>query len=294
MSPLSLSAYQRLAMGSAFGVTDPGLIRQANDDHFLIDDDLSLVIVADGMGGHANGALASAEAILAVQKFLCASRSHASRNHLTGVQHIDPRIGPGYGHGGLTPDADAAPGFMSCLQQTSVRQIVFNALAFANECLFSKNLARQFPEGLGMGTTLTGLWQLHEGGPLAVFHVGDSRLYRFRDSRLTALTRDQTLYQRAIDAGKTFNLPPPNLLWQAVGPYAAIEPDISFHTIEAGDLYLLCSDGLHGCVAHAAMEGILQHTAGHQLDEACASLVTLAKAGKGNDNITAVLICCDG
>ena len=272
MSPLSLSAYRRLAMGSAFGVTDPGLVRRANDDHFLIDDDLSLAMVADGMGGHADGALASAEAILAVRQFL-----YASRNLAQAGQH-----------------AQAAANAPTNVHHTHVRQILFNALAYANECLFSRNLARQFPEGQGMGTTLTGLWQLQQDGPLAVFHVGDTRLYRYRGHRLIALTHDQTLYQRAIDAGKTFNLPPPNLLWQAVGPYAAVEPDISLHAIEAGDMYLLCSDGLHGSVAHQAMEGILQQTARHQLDEACANLVALAKAGKSNDNITAVLIYCDG
>ncbi len=284
--PLSISAYQRLRMGIAYGATDTGLVRHTNEDNFLIDEDLSLAIVADGMGGHESGARASAEAILALRDFVYASRrtvldaqtERTLRQDRMSHQDFEERRVGGSAEGDI---------------RAEVRHTLFNAMTFANERLFAHNLASDKPEGQGMGTTVTGIWQCHAGGPLTVFHVGDSRLYRYRADDLVALTRDQTLYQRALDAGIKSNLPPQNLLWQAVGPYGVIEPEIRTHMIEAGDVYLLCSDGLHGSVPHQAIASIMRNTAQNSLEQACTHLISLAKAYGSRDNITAVLIQCD-
>lgn len=285
--PLSISAYRRLRMGIAYGATDTGLVRHTNEDNFLIDEDLSLAIVADGMGGHESGARASAEAILALRDFVCASRKAVldAQTERTirqdGITHQDlqeRRVEGGPSEGDIRAD---------------VRLTLLNAVTFANERLFAHNIASHKPEGQGMGTTVTGIWQFHDGGPLTVFHVGDSRLYRYRADRLVALTRDQTLYQRALDAGVKSNLPPQNLLWQAVGPYGVIEPEIRTHMIETSDVYLLCSDGLHGSVPRQAIASIMRNAAQNSLAQACANLISLAKAYGSRDNITAVLILCD-
>ena len=108
-----------------------------------------------------------------------------------------------------------------------------------------------------MGTTLTGLWQFQKNGPLLVFHVGDSRLYRYRAGEFHQLTRDQTLYQQALEEGLTDNLPPRNMLLQAMGPYETVKPEVKPQPVQAGDLYMLCTDGLHarGCRRDRAQAG---------------------------------------
>ncbi len=271
---LSPSTYHRLPLGTAFGLTDVGLVRKSNEDNFLIDQESGLVVVADGMGGHDGGEIASASAIIAVRdhirSFIAASRAEI------------PAALPSY-----DPDATWSDRTMPAVM------MLFDAVELANARLHEKNLADCYGEGCGMGTTLTGFWQYMDRGRLVVFHVGDSRLYRYRDGKLEMLTRDQTLYQQAIEAGQVDNLPAGNLLLQAIGPSATVKPDVRSHLYQTGDLYLLCSDGLHGKVPHAAIEDIMQHAGADRLQQACEDLIALAKQHGSRDNITALLLLCD-
>jgi protein phosphatase len=155
--------------------------------------------------------------------------------------------------------------------------------------VYGANLQSGHFDGSGMGTTLTGFWQSLPGGPLLVFHVGDSRLYRYRDGELAVLTRDQTMYQQALEAGLADDLPPRNLLLQAIGPTAAVLPDVKVCELRSGDLYLLCSDGLYGNTPHAAIEQAMAGAHAQSLDACCAELIDLAKRHGSRDNITAVL-----
>lgn len=142
-----------------------------------------------------------------------------------------------------------------------------------------------------MGSTLTGL-QFQPGlDAIVSFHVGDSRLYRCRDGVLTQLTRDQTAYQLALESGTPGTLPPANLLLQAIGPAPGVIPELAFHDVRAGDLLMLCSDGLHGWVPHAQIEALLCRRA--PLDAACAGLLDLARQYASRDNVTAVLVRFD-
>lgn len=271
---LSPSTYHRLPLGTAFGMTDVGLVRTSNEDNFLIDQTLGLVVVADGMGGHDDGEIASASAIIAVRDHL--------RSVIAASNAAVPAPLPGY-----DPDATWSDRTMPAVMT------LFDAVELANARLHAKNLADRYNEGCGMGTTLTGFWQCLERGRLVVFHVGDSRLYRYRDGKLAMLTRDQTLYQQAIDAGQIDNLPAGNLLLQAIGPSAVVKPEIRSHRYQAGDLYLLCTDGLHGKVPHGAIEDIIKNTGANRLQQACADLIGLAKQHGSRDNITALLLLCD-
>jgi protein phosphatase len=140
-----------------------------------------------------------------------------------------------------------------------------------------------------MGCTLTGVQLLPDMDALVCFHVGDSRLYRYRDRALAQLTRDQTAYQQALESGAPGALPPQNLLLQAVGPAASVTPDIALHEVRKDDLLLLCSDGLHGWVPHAELEQSLART-GAPLAELCEKLIALAKQHSSRDNITALLM----
>ena len=263
---LTPSIYHRLAFGCAYGLTDVGLVRQSNEDNFLIDPLLRLVAVADGMGGHDGGEIAARLALETVRDALGA---------------VDPKkSSPG---DAADPDATWQDEHMPAVVA------VHEAVDAANARVYGANLQGGRGEGSGMGTTLTGFWQSLPDGPLVIFHVGDSRLYRYRDGELAVLTRDQTMYQQALEAGVSGDFPPRNLLLQAIGPTAAITPDVKACAIRSGDLYLLCSDGLYGNTPHAAIERVLAGAHAQSLEHCCAELIALAKAHGSRDNITAVL-----
>jgi protein phosphatase len=270
MSPwkqLTPSIYHRLAFGSAYGLTDIGLVRQSNEDNFLIDPLLRLVAVADGMGGHDGGEIAARLALETVRDALSA---------------VDPKkSSPG---DAADPDATWQDEHMPAVVA------VHEAVDAANARVYRANVQGGRGEGSGMGTTLTGFWQSLPDGPLVVFHVGDSRLYRYRDGELAVLTRDQTMYQQALEAGVSGDFPPRNLLLQAIGPTATIAPDVKACTPHPGDLYLLCSDGLYGNTPHAAIEDVLAGAHAQSLEHCCADLIALAKTHGSRDNITAVLV----
>lgn len=277
--PLSPSTFISLSSGRAFGMTDVGLVRKSNEDNFLIDAALGLVLVTDGMGGHKSGDIASAEAALAIQAFLANKASHKSPPFPTADASVTIRYSPP-----SDPDATISDDTLQTIMS------LFDAIEFANSRLYAQNITNNMADGSGMGTTLTGFWQPNTSGAMAVFHVGDSRLYRYRDTELSQLTRDHTLYQQALDDGKFENLPSRNQLLQAIGPLERVKPEITPQRANPNDLFLLCSDGLHGCAPHGLIAEILSKTNKNNLDKACAALIASAKEYGSRDNITVVLV----
>lgn len=263
----------RLRFGMAYGLTDVGTVREVNQDNFLIDPELGLLAVADGMGGHDGGEVASSDALALLRRYLRDTVREAPSTAAAGGDDT-----------GLAPGA-------ACIQAMLTLQ---GALDYANAAIHASNRALRQPEGAGMGTTLTGIWRPLADSPLLVFHVGDSRLYRWRAGRLTQVTRDQTLYQQALDAGVRHMLPARNLLLQALGPAATIEPELQSIAILPGDAYLLCSDGLHGDTDAASIASVLEQLDSAGLAACCAQLLEVAKRDGSRDNITAVLLRCEG
>lgn len=270
---LSLSRLHHFGLGVAYGMTDIGRVRRANEDNFLIDERLDLAMVADGMGGHQAGGVASTDVLEAIRRHL-ASAPPAADDDIT----IPARLAAMLPRTGAEQDV---PAFVS----------LFHALDFANRRLYARNVANGHAEGEGMGTTLTGFWQ-YRPGRIIVFHVGDSRLYRYRAGELVLLTRDHTLYQHAIDAGAIDNLPARNLLLQAIGPTSTLSPAIHTEQTQGGDLYLLCSDGLHGKVPAEEITRVLATASVDGIECCCANLIALANDFDGKDNVTAVLALC--
>jgi protein phosphatase len=271
-----------LDLERAGGATDIGTVRSSNQDNFLVDRALGLVAVADGMGGHEGGELASADALAALAHYLRDAALQAEDATVPNIAAEASDPAP------ADPDATWTGATMRAMAT------LHGAVDYANGQVYQANLARRRGDGGGMGTTLTGIWQGTPGGPLFAFHVGDSRLYRFRNGQLVQLTRDQTMYQQALDAGFERDLPPRNLLLQALGPGPDIEPE--FHTLAAapGDLYILCSDGLHGVCSDERIAGVLARATPEDLAGRCAELVELAKAEGSRDNITVVMVRCAG
>lgn len=273
-TPLSPSRLHRLPMAVAFGATDIGPVRSSNEDNFLIDEALGLAMVADGMGGHAAGEVASEGVLTALRGYL---REHgAACDFAAAGQQV------------LARDPDAT------WSDPASRAIglLHDAIEFANHSLYTQNRARDCADGGGMGTTLTGCWRPFGAAPLVFFQVGDSRLYRLRGGELTQLTRDQTMYQQALDAGMIEHLPARNLLLQAVGPSPQVTPEVRSQLALAGDVLMLCSDGLHGSVPHGEIEAALATATEATLAQVCARLIALAKEYGGRDNITVLVVLC--
>ena len=253
----------RLAM-QACGMSEAGEVRTRNEDRFVVDDALGLVAVADGMGGHMSGEVASSGALAA----LAASLADGD----AALQKM-----------GEEGDPDATD--LDLRWNGTVR--LRRAVDRANALLYEQNRARGQADGDGMGSTLTGLQFLPALGAVLSFHVGDSRLYRYRDGALVQLTRDQTAYQLALESGAPGELPPRNLLLQAIGPAPVVAPDFDYHEVRAGDLLLLCSDGLHGWVPHAEIAALLRRE--DDPGAACAGLLDLSRRHASRDNVTVLL-----
>lgn len=235
------------------GDSDVGRRRRINEDRHGQDAGLGLYLVADGMGGHTAGQVASA---LAIDTVLEAVRAGT------------------VGDGSLT-------------------ERLRRAVALANERIYATGEARA--ELSGMGTTLVAL--LGEGSRAAVAHVGDSRAYRVRGGRIRQLTDDHSLVgelQRRgeISADAAREHPHRHVLTRALGVRPEAEPDLGELALEPGDVFVLCTDGL---IHHVRDEEIAKAVEGAEdLEEAARRLVGLANARGGEDNITVLLVRCEG
>jgi serine/threonine protein phosphatase PrpC/CRP-like cAMP-binding protein len=244
-------------------LTDVGKTREHNEDNFLVDRKLQLFVVADGMGGHASGEVASAMAVNTM-------RENVLRNRDILLEYES-------GRGGV--------------DRRDVLALLEHSIQHASHRIFEKGL--ESPRQRGMGTTLTAL--LIAGGRGFIGHVGDSRLYLVRDSLVHQLTEDHSLLNELIKHGKVKSLGDidhrfKNAVTRAVGVYETVEVDTLDFDILPGDRYLLCTDGLHG---YLDTEEILQRIRAGELDEVAKNFVDFANEQGGRDNITNILVEVD-
>jgi protein phosphatase len=244
-------------------VSHPGLKRAHNEDSSLTDADLGLALVADGMGGYKSGEVASAIAAQAV---------------LDGIrQTLGKRRGLRHEASAGKPDESLAGG---ALRDTIER---------ANKRIF--DTAHALPQCKGMGTTI--VVALFNGTRVTLAHVGDSRIYRFRDKQLTQVTSDHSLIQEMIDRGfysaeEAKANTPKNLVTRALGIDAHVQVDVQEQELNGGDIFLLCSDGLNDMVTDEEISLTLGKY-GANLSATAEELVRLANQGGGKDNVTVVL-----
>ena len=242
------------------GLTDQGLVRDHNEDSIGSDANLGIVVLADGMGGHKGGEVASA---LAVDTIL-SSLSKALTEMETG-------------------ETDSSTGYSleSMAMEAAIKQ--------ANSVIFKA--ARNNSQYEGMGTTVVVL--LFYDNRITVAHVGDSRLYRVRDNSMEQLTRDHTLLQELVDRG--FYTPEEaqqsmnkNLVTRAVGVNETVEVDLLEDFAVPDDVYLLCSDGLTDMIDDGLIQDIILNY-GDNLERVAKELVHQAKQHGGKDNVSALL-----
>ncbi|MEO5345393.1 MAG: protein phosphatase 2C domain-containing protein [Magnetococcus sp. YQC-9] len=257
--------------------SDVGRVRTLNEDAFLIDEGLGLLTIADGMGGHDAGEVASN---LVVETMRAALRAFpdAEPDPNRPISHPGPT---GSMTPGDEPTVDDAP--------NPVLSMIHAAINRANVAVNTHNVARGYPEGMGMGSTLVGLWLPEYTPRPVIFHVGDSRLYLFTQGELRLRTQDHSMYQQWVNFGSRGQAPAQNILLQAMGPSNVVSPDVTFQDIASGEILLLCSDGLSSMVRTERIAAVLRKTSAENLEESCQQLIELALRAGGKDNITVML-----
>ena len=246
-----------------YAATDVGKVREHNEDNFLVDKKLALFIVADGMGGHAAGEVASAIAVRTVHEEIKREK-----------ELLEDYVSGASGANKVTPKDIVA------LCEHAVQRA----------CSKIHEEAREDVAKRGMGTTLSAILILgHQG---FIMHVGDSRIYLERAGRTQQVTEDHTVFNELIKRGKLSReqiekVAQKNAITRAVGVYERVEVDTLVMEVLPGDLFVLASDGLTGYVE--SPDELHEHlTLGG--DAAVKSLIDLANARGGKDNITTILV----
>jgi protein phosphatase len=245
--------------------TDRGLRREGNEDAYVARQDLGLFMVADGMGGHAAGEVASRMAVQAVEAFVSDTRD-ADPNR-TWPFPYDPEL-----------------------------SLDGNRLK-AGFRLANRRLAAAMSENdtlRGMATTAAAVLLGREGPVVA--HVGDSRVYLFRNGTLEQITQDHSWVSEQVRAGILSDADARRHPWRNVVTRALSggdDPDVEVRDIslEPGDRLLICSDGLSGVVPTERMQQIL--AVGKELEETCQALIAAANDAGGPDNITVAMLQVD-
>jgi serine/threonine protein phosphatase PrpC len=247
----------------AAGLSDVGLQREHNEDSFCILPEFELFIVADGMGGHKAGDVASKMATHAIASFFQATASEDA----TWPFHFDPHL--------------------------SVEENrLITGIKVANKKIFEASTRHR--EVQGMGTTVVGALFARTQQKLYVAHVGDSRCYRIRGNEITLLTRDHSLLNDYLLVMPDMTQQqkdelPKNVITRALGMQDTVVVDLVPEQPQVGDRYVLCSDGLSGMVADEEMLDVVG-AAGGDLDRAVRGLVERANQAGGEDNITVVVV----
>ncbi|CAM2065717.1 Serine/threonine-protein phosphatase [Sulfidibacter corallicola] len=250
----------------AFGGTDKGLVRPTNQDALWYDADMGAFAVADGLGGHQSGEVASTLAIRQCHRVIAEAWSEN--------RWIWPSS---WGRMRLEPQDDLPP------------KILRHALWVAHRFLIRSMVAQ--PEWAGMGTTLTAA--IISGQRLHIAHVGDSRLYLFRDGQLKQCTRDHSYLQFLIDAGlvrseEARNHPARTRLLQSLGG-KSMAIDHSLQVLQEGDRLLLCTDGLHHMVPNEALT-LLMGQSNVSPNQLVHQLIQEANSQGGRDNIALIVV----
>lgn len=246
-----------------FGKTHPGMKRELNEDNYAILDKEGVFVVADGMGGHNAGEVASQIAIETVSEFFKAS---SQDEDMTWPYKLDPS---------LSLDANK----------------LMVGIKFANRKIFKSSSSNT--SYAGMGTTIVSILASNENGEIYIAHVGDSRCYCHYNRVLSQVTEDHSLLNEYIKAGQITkeqakNFPHKNVIMRALGMKDNVLVDIMKRNAMPGETYIICSDGLSDMVPDKDMEEILNR--GLSLEETAGILIDQANANGGKDNITLILV----
>lgn len=252
-----------------YGYTDVGRKRAVNEDAFVVDDTLGLYVVADGMGGHSAGEVASHQAIETLHNMVM-----REREVLAELEELPKLVEP--------PGTGPSPTVVRRAQR-----VLESAVQNATYMVFG--MAEADPTRKGMGTTLSALFL--RGDVAITAQVGDSRVYLVRNGRAQQITEDHTLIawqlkQGLITAEEAKSSTKKNVITRAVGSREYVQVDTGCVPVEAGDAFLLCSDGVHGYLEPEEIADVMALGA----RQAPMRLAELANERGGRDNITSVAV----
>lgn len=236
-------------------LTNCGNVRAVNEDAYFISADSKFAMIADGVGGGKNGALASKLAVEEIFKSLS--------NKITEAKYNDKEIS----------------------------HLLVEAFQESNDKIVE--LADQDENSTGMATTGTAIFIYDEKA--FIVNIGDSRAYLFRKEKLDQITIDHTLVSDYIKQGKvseaeSVNHPQKHVITKALGINGKIEPDVFKIKFKKEDLFLLCTDGLYNEVTHDEMRNLIKNHRDQGLDGLCKALLDVAISREGKDNITVMCI----
>jgi protein phosphatase len=240
---------------TAGGKTDKGRVRANNEDSYYLDEKLRLLVVTDGMGGHASGETASNLAIKVVRDYF---------------------------HGPRKIVGDYNPAYSEAANQLNA------AIRLANQAVFEA--AQNSPHLKGMGTTIVAVWL--NGNKLSIAHIGDSRAYLIRGGNIDQLTDDHSVVNEQVKRNmitkeEADHSEIKNILTKALGISAETEADLSELTVFGDDILLLCTDGLSNMITDDDIMEIVFRSQGAA--NACNALVQAANENGGKDNITVAI-----
>ncbi len=246
----------------AWGLTDVGLQREHNEDSFIVLKEYDLFVVADGMGGHRAGDVASKLATETISEFF---RSTANED-VTWPFHFDTSL-------------------------SEEENRLLTGIRVANRQIFERSTRSR--EYHGMGTTVVGAMFSPRKGRMYIGHVGDSRCYRVRKGEIKLLTRDHSLFNDYLLAMPDLTEEqrrelPKNVITRALGMQDQVAVDLQYDEAQPGDTYILCSDGLSGMIEDEEIQQIILGCV--DIREAARKLIERANEHGGEDNITAVVI----
>lgn len=235
------------------GISDVGLVRQNNEDVWAELPEYRCYILADGMGGHQAGEIAAREAVSTLAAVLY--RAFKKKSYSFSEAH----------------------------------ELLRSAIKHANAHVFKLGISE--PKLRGMGTTLCVL-HVHDEGVIWA-HVGDSRIYRYRQHKIKLLTKDHSLLSELIDLGQisegqSEDFHYKNIITRAIGTEPRVEASLQSEPLSSGDIYILCTDGVSDLVHPHEMEKLLKEA--KTLSEASLNFVSLCKSKGGHDNISLILI----
>ncbi len=268
----------------ACGLSDVGMARSHNEDCFGIDPENLLFVVADGMGGHSHGEVASRIAVDSVQEFIERTSPRNRRRRSAEGRRRMATVDMETTHSELTEEDttdidldDAYPG-----------QTLEKAIHSAHDRVLGA--IREDGSLYGMGTTLVGILVRH--GVAAIAHVGDSRAYRIRDGEMRLITQDHTWVNEQVVAGflseeQARVHPLKNVITRALGGESEVQVDVDQVNLVPGDLYMLCSDGLTTMLTDNEIHQLVEQE--NSLEDVCRALVQEANDRGGVDNITVLL-----
>jgi protein phosphatase len=245
----------------AAGRTDVGLQREHNEDSFVLLDQHGLFVVADGMGGHRSGDVASKLATETISDFF----NTTAREDATWPFHYDPTL-------------------------SAEENRLLTGIKIANKSIYERGARSR--DHQGMGTTIVGMLFSPQARRIYVGHVGDSRCYRVREGKITQLTQDHSLLNDWLKAMP--ELPeaqrtevPRNVITRALGMSDTVQVDITLDDPQAGDIYVLCSDGLSSMLSDEEILAVVQQTTSPE--ETATKLVEGANSHGGEDNVTTIV-----